>query len=713
MQDTPIINANNADIAELLDGVEIAKLRRGQRYPFDRQTGEKYRYLDIVTALDFETSTGTLKEGDTQKHSWVYIWQWQIGERYTVIGRTMEDFVSFAQRLIDYLATIGNDVRMLCYVHKLEFDFAFISGVWAFTDDDIFATDVRKPLYAKMGTIELRCSWRLSDYSLDDWCAAFPADHNKLKMRYDIARYPWDELSPDDLQYCVNDVICIVERVEILLKMYGDNLYSIPYTNTGYVRRDVRRVMRHWSFDGMAQMQDDLPTYKRLIQAFRGADCHASRFYCTDLLADVYEYDISSAYPSCLCYYKYPMTRFRPEHDTSFKNLQFLLDSGRAVLLKMGFRNIRLKDWREGSPYIADIKCREKGHIAPIKAKIDAGRILQAEYIELTLTDIDLEIISEQYEWEENTEGKEELAGTKIYWMMSARYGYLPRPLVDLVVESYKTKTRLKGDEKHVAEYNHSKKICASYYGLFAQRVIQNQVSYNDGRWKINDIDERAEYAKAIEHQCTRYAWGVWCCAWCRLKLRQAQKVTQSAWGTGADVIRTPFVYSDTDSIKSLCEVDFSAYNRERIKDAREIGAFETDTRGTVHYMGTMEFEDKADLFRTLGGKRYAKVIGGVLEISVSGVPKERGTQALKFNGGIEAFNSQFYFEDCEKPAYIYNDFDNISVKINGHKLNVTRNVVIINVPVEMRIDKSYRRTLEEAHKLLDRYKFEHYNEKW
>ena len=712
MQDTPIVDANKIDIALLLEGVNVASLRRGQRYPFDKQTGEKYRYLDIITALDFETSTGTFGD-DTRKHAWVYIWQWQIGDRFTVIGRTMEDFIMFAQRVIDYLSTIGNDVRMLCFVHKLEYDFTFISGVWNFVDDDIFATDVRKPLYAKMGSIELRCSWRLADYSLDDWCKAFPADHNKLKMRYDIARYPWDNISGDDLQYCVNDVICIVERIYILMQMYGDNVYSIPYTNTGYVRRDVRRIMRHWSFNGIMEMQDDLPTYKRLLQAFRGADCHASRWYCTDLLADVYEYDISSAYPSCLCYYKYPMTKFRPERDTSFKNLQFLLDSGRAVLLKMGFRNIRLKDWREGSPYIADIKCREKGHIAPIKAKIDSGRILEAEYIELTLTDIDLEIISDQYTWEENTEGKEELAGTKIHWMMSARYGYLPRPLVDLIAESYKTKTRLKGDKDRIAEYNHAKKICASYYGLFAQRVIQNQISYNDGIWKIEDIDERAEYAKEIEKQCTKYAWGVWCCAWCRYQLRKAQKITQSAWGLGREVIRTPFVYSDTDSIKALCPIDFSKYNKSQIKNAKDVGAFENDCNGEIHYMGVMELEDKADLFRTLGGKRYATVINGVLEISVAGVPKDKGTQELKYNGGIEAFNGQFAFDNCERPEYLYNDNDNIAVTVDGHRLAITRNVVIINVPIEMRIDKSYRRLLEESHDLLDKLEHEHYNRKW
>ena len=150
-----------------------------------------------------------------------------------------------------------------------------------------------------------------------------------------------------------------------------------------------------------------------------------------------------------------------------------------------------------------------------------------------------------------------------------------------------------------------------------------------------------------------------------------------------------------------------------QIKNAKDVGAFEHDCNGDVHYMGVMELEDKADLFRTLGGKRYATVINGVLEISVAGVPKDKGTKELKYNGGIEAFNGQFAFENCERPEYLYNDNDNISVKIDGHRLAITRNVVIINVPIEMRIDKSYRRLLEESHDLLDKLEHEHYNKKW
>ena len=711
MRDTPIIMAGDAQPEKLLYGVDVAKLRKGQKYPYDHDTGEKYRYLDLLTCFDIETSTGMIKrKGKERKHSWVYLWAWQFGDKWTVIGRTLEEFTGLVQRILQYMnAQYGNDVRLMCYVHKLEYEFIYLSGVWDFDTDDVFATDKRKVLYCKMGNLELRCSYRLSNSSLEDWCREFPNDHTKLSIDHDQVRYPWTELDDSIIQYCATDAICVVERVRMLMQMHGDTIYSIPYTQTGYIRREVKTAVKNWSMQGILEMQDTLDTYKSLVDAFRGADGYASRYWVNNLVGDVYCWDISSSYPAIMCHCKVPMTKFRDEEITGefkqdFKKYQSLLNIGRAVLFKVGFKNIWLKDDKCGNPYIALDSCKRRGYTLPTSVVPDDKHVIAADYLEMTITDLDYEIIQSMYEWQD----------MKILWMKSARYGYLPRPVVDIVIEHYKAKVRLADHDEQQAEYNHEKRICNSVFGLFAQRVIQEPYLYDHGKWRLpteEEFDEVTEYDKATKRAYTRYAWGCWVCCWGRYRLWQLIGIASKAWGK--DAIRYPFLYADTDSVMSACEVDYSAFNKRRIHEAKQSGAYETDSNGKVHYMGAFEFKWKADLFRTLGIKKYAKVIDGELSITVSGIPKKRGADILKLDGGIEAFAPGYSFVGIENPTADYNDKEDFEVKIKGHKLHVTRNVVIVHVPFEMKIEKNYLALVNESQAILDALDHPHYNKKW
>ena len=51
--------------------------------------GKKRHYVGITTAFDIETTLI-----DDIQQSVMYIWQWQFGEDYTVIGRTWDEFGS-------------------------------------------------------------------------------------------------------------------------------------------------------------------------------------------------------------------------------------------------------------------------------------------------------------------------------------------------------------------------------------------------------------------------------------------------------------------------------------------------------------------------------------------------------------------------------------------------------------------------------------------
>ena len=125
----------------------------------NQSTSQKYYYKDIITAFDIETTY--IKEID---NSVMYIWQWQLGDNCTVVGRTWYEFKRFINTLMDHL---DKDEKLVVYVHNLFFEFQFLSGILEFLPDDVFAVERRKVLKATYkGKIEFRCSYLQTNMSL-------------------------------------------------------------------------------------------------------------------------------------------------------------------------------------------------------------------------------------------------------------------------------------------------------------------------------------------------------------------------------------------------------------------------------------------------------------------------------------------------------------------------------------------------------------------
>ena len=207
MQDTPIVGVHEVD--GILSGIPIARIQQGHKYWKDAD-GNRIMYLDVITAFDIECSYMNMSETYTDDYqAWMYHWQFQIGEIATVTGRTWESFYALVTIINQHLDRRG--CRLLCYVHRLEYEFQFLAGIWDFKTEDVKAMKERSPLVAMMDHIELRCSYRLADFSLREWCQHLKTDHQKLELDYDVVRYPWSDLTEDEIKYCVTDVICVVE----------------------------------------------------------------------------------------------------------------------------------------------------------------------------------------------------------------------------------------------------------------------------------------------------------------------------------------------------------------------------------------------------------------------------------------------------------------------------------------------------------------------
>ncbi len=63
---------------EWFRSLELQKRKRG-----NQSSSQKYYYVDLITAFDIETTY--IEEID---NSVMYIWQWQFGDKCTVIGRS-------------------------------------------------------------------------------------------------------------------------------------------------------------------------------------------------------------------------------------------------------------------------------------------------------------------------------------------------------------------------------------------------------------------------------------------------------------------------------------------------------------------------------------------------------------------------------------------------------------------------------------------------
>lgn len=675
MKDTPIINWDG-DIS-LIEKLGRAKPGRGHK--------PKRHYLDLITAFDIETTTIPVGKG---YQAFMYIWQWQLGEYYTVIGRTWDEFLRFYNRLNEIAK--AKDLIIPVFVHNLSYEFQFLFEPLNLGDTEateIFATSLRAVLYFRKDQFEFRCSQRLANDSLRAWCKSMRVDHQKLEMDYEEKRYPWTELTPAEISYCVVDVISVVECVQSQMSLYGDNIYTLPYTSTGYIRRMVKKEM-YWIRDSVTDQISGLHVYRMLRNAYRGGNTHAGNTMTGCLIPEVVSYDRSSSYPDVLMHCKYPVTAFREETPSLDEAIR-LSRSGRALLIHMRMEGVKACAGNT-CPYISYASCEKAGYVKPQRFILDNGRILQAELIEMTLTDIDLQIILETYE----------IDNIEILELRSARYGELPSPIKDILVDLYKRKTELKGIAGQEREYNKQKALLNSVYGMMVQRAITPDAIIGvteedpDPHWMYDVYNEQEAYDKYRKSAFLNYAWGVWCCAWARLRLEQGIKI----------VGYYNFVYCDTDSVKCVGEPDFNQFNKARIQDAKRSGAYATDRKGITHYMGVFEKEYTADRFKTLGSKRYAYEDHGELHVTVSGVSKEQGATELAAKGGIEKFDVDFIFERSGHIAAYYNDHPGITLHIDGHDLKLTSNTALISTPYTMGIkDKGYLHIMETAMAMYNR----------
>lgn len=653
--------------ADYLETYEILKRQTGKR-----KAGRVKTYLDCVAAFDIETSYISAIDETV-----MYIWMFQFSTDITVIGRTWPEYMSFTSMLDQALQV--RDAHLVVYVHNLSYEFTFLKSLFYFAPDDVFSVKPRKVLRCDHGQLEYRCSYLLSNMSLKMFTHKWAVKHEKLsgsEFDYDEIRYYDTELTKRQLDYCVNDVLGLVEALQAEMQFNNDNLYTVPLTSTGYVRRDVKAALRKCFW--LKETYPDYEVFMELRRAFRGGDTHANRYYVAQednnyyTLSDITGCDRSSSYPSEQLLSKYPMGKFKAvSKKVSLKTVvnHYIKKRGYACLLTLRVAGLRIKNQYIVNPYISKSMLRNYSHSKTVKQKVDNGRILKfLTSCEFTITDIDLQIILEQYD----------LIRPEVISLYYTKYDYLPEELRALVLSYYQSKTMLKGDPEKKPYYDKYKNLLNSIYGCAAQDYSKPLLLFvfdsTQDTYVWRDEDKTAMEVLADAHPAEPYQWGVWTTAHARKSLYDAVKYL------GRD-----FVYSDTDSVYFRGDHDLSEINARIYAQAEKMGATAAEPGGKIHHIGVWELDGKYKSFRVLGAKCYAMVdYEGNLKVTVAGVPKAdketktRGAYELARNGGLDAFREGFTFSEGITVAQ-YHDYKNAFYReYDGRKLLITSNVSIL-----------------------------------
>lgn len=648
----------------------------------NQRTKKRIKYKDVITAFDIETT----RIADIEQ-SIMYIWQWQFGDEITVVGRTWEEFEKFQRKLASVLA----DDVLVVFVHNLSYEFQFLRGIYQFQPDEVFAIKSRKVLKCNMrGCFEFRCSYIHSNMNLDTYTKKMGVKHKKLTgtFNYDKLRFPWTEMTDDEIAYCVHDVQGLVEAIEIEMNHDNDNLYTFPLTSTGYVRRDAKKAMSQVSQSFIKGQLPDYEIYKMLREAFRGGNTHANRYYTDYTLHNVHSADRSSSYPDVMCNCKFPITEFYHLGDMAYEDvIKMIGKRQKACLMRVAITGVHLQRYDWGCPYLSLSKCRNI-----VKPLIDNGRIISADYLETTITDVDLKILLQEYAWTD----------IKFYDMAVARYGYLPKPLIKTICQYYHYKTELKNVEGQELLYMKSKNKLNSLYGMCAQDPVKQSILFENDDF-VEQHDNEAELLETYNKKAfLAYQWGVWVTAWARYRLEEG---IQLAHGDIDDPNAPQFVYCDTDSVKYLGEINLDKFNAERIKDSKESGAYATDPSGITHYMGVYEKEHDMCEFRTMGAKKYVyrETPKDKLVCTIAGVSKNLGGKELEAHGGITAFHDGFTFKKAGGLEAVYNDKPSVSeYTAEGRTGKITSNVCLRPSTYTLGLTADYKRLLTES-----RYEYE------
>ena len=579
-----------------------------KRFDYIRQCS--ISYLDVASSFDTETTSIIIKKTKT---GFVYLWTFGING-VCIGGRTIEEFIELLNRVREALK-LDFYKRLVIYINCLNFDFQFFRKYIKI--DDIFIKEERKPLYVVSDGIEFRCSYQLSNDSVDTMGENL--DHYEMKklkgFSYTLCRNHLTELTESEWKYAFHDIKVIMCYIQELLES-GETIAKIPYTNTGFVKRDIRsnvlsndKVKRRIQTNRMSDEE-----YRMQRRALTGGYCYGSIFYQGVIMENILSMDINSSYPTVMLSELYPVGTGKKVNIETIDEIHKASET-HILLFRICLHNVCIKGDFATSP-ISEEKCEICEN-----AQIDNGKVMRAYRVCLVTTNITFDLIEKFYDFEMYQIGT----------VYQYDIGYLPKEYFELILEYYKKKTKLK-NTAYKLEYLGGKKRLNAIFGLSIQEVIKKILGYTEtGEWterKQLEMEEEMTISKYNEnrYRFNMYIWGVMVAEYARRNLFYA------IYELGLD-----FVYCDTDCVK-FCNSErhmqfFETYNKmitKKLEIACDYYGLDKERLRpeTVDHikkqLGVFELDAEYKQFKFLHSKCYAGIdYEGKLHCTVAGIKKE------------------------------------------------------------------------------------------
>lgn len=621
------------------------------RFIYSRYKGEKTIYYGVYPMiLDIETSHN---HDNNNPICWITSIQVKFIEDINIF-RKPSDFLNYLKSIYEYYELSINR-RIMIVVHNLSFDISYLMPYlqccFPYGLDEISMINKgHKVISYRQGGLEFRDSYALVNKSLAAWGKALNVEHQKKEglYDYDAIIYQDDILNDDQLTYDTYDILCLDECFKKQLGIEGDTIATIPFTSTGYIRRNFRKAaLKNKKYmENFRANKIDERMFTNIINSFAGGYTHNNRHYKDKIIVgSIGHGDFRSHYPSQIRCNPMPFGKpfflYDPVHRTRDRKRKWTIEDiinmhpEYSTITTLYIEKAKLKDNEISMPFMQRSKMKnvEEGS----RCICDNGRVLSFNggcfmYVDNYL----LKILYEQYNIK-----------AKIIEIIACKNEYCPAALASTIDKYFKGKSDEKIKLKHVidmyGEFSdeaftqrnilmHTKAGLNGTYGMFVQNPVypEYDVNFNDPYKDLDTMFNPIVNTKSIQeclddyyknkNSFLPYIVGCFITAAARYELYEYQ--TKAIGYKNC-------LYSDTDSIFYIStpeiEKKIEKLNAVKHKNAVRLKAYITTTEGEEVYYDVFEKEKPGKAFKGLHSKCYGIIQEengkDILIATIAGIP--------------------------------------------------------------------------------------------
>lgn len=617
---------------------------------WQRKRRGKRCYCNEVIYLDCETSNNHAANLDQLK-TWIVSIQVRFNGEYYLFRKPTElmEWLNFLIKEYE----LNPERRIICIIHNASYDLSYLVP-WL---QEYLPKELRSGIYEGLSKIinysqycfDFYCSYMLTGKSLAKWSKELNVEHQKQVglYNYEEILFQDSELSDDQKQYDLYDVLSLEECYKKQLEIYGDTTATVPITKTGYTRRIYRRGAQTDKYYRKKYFRDTALTveqYKMALWGFAGGYVHNNRWMKSRVITWRYNIghnDFRSHYPTQAVDGVLPTGKAETYYDYRYKIYQSFPHSPVDIvemwpdyfsLVYVRIYGAELRDKQITMPFLQASKLFNLTKLGDKLGKFrsidDNGRVMKiiSGACETVVDNLTLSILMKQYH-------------LKLLVLKIVRWkcGPLPDCLAQTIHKLFKAKSDLKIIYQEMTDkfgihsseaiealfnLNSAKADLNASYGMFATKPAREEYDLDYSRdpplvtikgcRTDEEIQERLDKFYKSPNSFLSYIIGVAICSKARYELWQYMEVI------GYENV----LYADTDSLFYLktpeIEKRIKALNKEKHKTAPYI----INSEGERVYYNVFEEEPEIIAFKGLHSKCYGYVTTkNELVLVIAGIP--------------------------------------------------------------------------------------------